>query len=101
MGWGNCGSDSGGRPIGYMFQAVCDHPGCNSEIDRGLSYACGGMHGKLEIGCEKYFCEKHLFTTVKDQDDLVSVCEECSKYLLSTKEWAENEEEGYSEYKEQ
>lgn len=61
MGWGHCGHDSNGRPIGYSIEAFCDHPGCKKEIDRGLSYACGGMHGETEWGCEKYFCSDHLF----------------------------------------
>lgn len=48
MGWGNCGRDRRGRPIGYMFPATCDHPDCLEEIDRGLSFACGDMHGEDE-----------------------------------------------------
>jgi hypothetical protein len=73
MGWANCGEDSAGRPIGYAFAATCDHPGCDKEIDRGLAYACGGMHGEGCLGgeddidweasypsCEKYFCYEHL-----------------------------------------
>jgi len=61
MGWGNCGTDSQGRPIGYMHDATCDHEGCSKEIDRGLSYACGDMHGE-DPGCEKYFCHEHMKT---------------------------------------
>jgi hypothetical protein len=60
MGWGNCGEDSKGSPIGYLHPATCDHPGCNARIDRGLSYACGGMHGQNEADCEGYFCGQHL-----------------------------------------
>lgn len=60
MGWGNCGVDSIGRPIGYVHPATCDHDGCEAVIDRGLSYACGGMHGDGTCSCEKYFCSKHL-----------------------------------------
>lgn len=72
MGWGNCGADSKGRPIGYCHAARCDYPGCRTRIDRGLAYACGGMHGTSTLGgdgsidwdanhesCEGYFCEKH------------------------------------------
>ena len=59
MGWGNCGTDSQGRSIGYYFEAVCDEHGCDAVIDRGQAYACGGMHGD-EYGCERYFCGKHL-----------------------------------------
>jgi hypothetical protein len=68
VGWANCGEDSKGRPIGYAHPATCDHPGCNAKIDRGLSYACGGMHGEGGVkqddyGCEGYFCPEHLLIT--------------------------------------
>lgn len=59
MGWGDCGTDSKGRPIGYVHEATCDFPCCEAKIDRGLAYACGGMHGENE-GCEGYFCPAHL-----------------------------------------
>ena len=58
MGWSDCGDDSKGRPIGYGQEATCDHPECEAEIDRGLAYACGGMHGN-DDGCEGYFCGDH------------------------------------------
>lgn len=60
MGWGDCGDDDRGRPIGYMFEATCDEPQCNCKIDRGLSYVCGSMHGGGEYGCGGYFCTHHL-----------------------------------------
>ena len=36
MGWGNCGIDSKGRPIGYIFEATCDHPNCLKVIEDSL-----------------------------------------------------------------
>lgn len=82
MGWGNCGTDSRDRPIGYNFEATCDHPDCDAEIDRGLSYACGGMHGATEHGCESYFCEEHLFhVRIDDENYSVQVCAECADIL--------------------
>lgn len=60
MGWASCGTDSLGRPIGYAHQATCDEPGCSKRIDRGLAFACGGMHGSDEWSCEAYFCADHL-----------------------------------------
>lgn len=48
------------RDIGYGVPAFCDHPQCDQEIDRGLSYVCG--HGEPyggERGCGLYFCGKH------------------------------------------
>lgn len=62
MGW-SLGYDSRwDRDIGYGVTAYCDHPGCMMEIDRGLSYVCGGGHpyGGAS-GCGLYFCGNHLF----------------------------------------
>lgn len=88
MGWGNCGEDSKGRPIGYLFEAICDHPGCEEKINRGLSYACGGMHGQNERDCENYFCGKHLYS-VEDPNEILhqpQLCEKCKnehyEYLI-------------------
>lgn len=89
MGWGDCGTDSKGRPIGYAFAATCDLEGCEGQIDRGLSYACGGMHGESP-GCELYFCEEHLhlpdvcdaFEKLLEGDGLQGgVCPACRKLL--------------------
>lgn len=78
MGWANCGEDSKGRPIGYAHGATCDHPGCNKTIDRGLAYACGGMHGEDEVSCERYFCAEHRGRYVRHADGtVVEVCPEC------------------------
>jgi hypothetical protein len=93
MGWANCGTDRNGRKIGYAVEATCDHPGCKAKIDRGLSYACGGMHGEDVVGCEKYFCEGHLATWVRWGDREVQVCDACKVSLLAD-DWVEDEEEG-------
>jgi hypothetical protein len=61
MGWGDCGTDSKGRPIGYNYVGTCDHPECNEEVNRGLGCVCGGMHGEDEYSCEGYFCGEHLW----------------------------------------
>ena len=80
MGWADCGKDSRGRNIGYAFPATCDHPKCKRKIDRGLSYACGGMHGEDEYSCEGYFCSKHLFYS--DHPEVrYPVCKKCLKLL--------------------
>jgi hypothetical protein len=77
MGWGDCGEDSKGRPIGYLFPAICDAPGCAAAIHRGLAYACGGMHGALEWACEGYFCEKHRGNCLPIDGDTQAVCDAC------------------------
>lgn len=97
MGWGNCGTDSEGRPIGYVFPATCDHPGCDEHIHRGLSYACGDMHGEDEVSCERYFCSKHRHQYVEaDQSltGLATICDQCAATLLESGEWYEDEQEG-------
>ena len=92
MGWGDCGTDSKGRPIGYVFPATCDHPDCLAEIDRGLSYACGDIHGEDEYSCEKYFCYKHRNEVIEiSNGSLKVVCKEC--YELFQKEEDEEDKE--------
>ena len=88
MGWANCGNDSMGRPIGYAHSAKCDHEGCDADIDRGLDHACGGMHGKTEFGCEKYFCADHMEYSVEDDNNSERVCEACMVELTTSGEWA-------------
>ena len=48
----------GKRYGGYGVPAICEYPDCNEEIDRGMSFACGGEPFS-EIGCDRYFCSKH------------------------------------------
>jgi hypothetical protein len=79
VGWANCGLDSFGRHIGYGHPAKCDWPGCNAKIDRGLFYACGGMHGDTEVGCEGYFCSKHMQGSRRVDGRWTQVCNNCAK----------------------
>lgn len=90
MGWSDCGTDSKGRPIGYGHQATCDHPGCEEVIDRGLGYACGGMHGEDEHSCDGYFCGNHASNYIPSAN--VSVCDGCAKSLTDSAEWVEDED---------
>jgi len=60
MGW-SLGFDSDwDRDIGYGVPAYCDYPGCGKEIDRGLSYVCGGEPYGGDKGCGLFFCGEHL-----------------------------------------
>lgn len=83
MGWANCGTDSQGRSIGYAHEATCDESGCATKIDRGLSYACGGMHGDCGgQACEKYFCQSHLLSVDREamgftELDSGQICRAC------------------------
>ncbi|MFA0012068.1 hypothetical protein AB4391_01780 [Vibrio lentus] len=94
MSWADCGFDSAGRPVGYVHAAVCDHEGCEKKIDRGLSYACGGMHGADEHGCEKYFCQDHLSETLSEYGRFYNVCDSCAKELVESGEWEMDHSEG-------
>jgi hypothetical protein len=60
MSWA-FGTNEYGREIGYGVQATCDFPGCDEKIDRGLGYACGGMHDSGPTRCGGYFCGRHLY----------------------------------------
>lgn len=61
------------RDIGYGVPAVCDYPGCETVIDRGLDYVCGGAPYGGKHGCGLYFCARHLHLT-----DDGTLCERCA-----------------------
>lgn len=77
MGWA-VGSDRG-RDIGYGVPAVCDHPHCTKEIDRGLSYVCGSEPYGGQFGCGLFFCGDHLdFRDIDDsKKSSVQLCQRC------------------------
>lgn len=83
------------RDIGYGVPAVCDHPDCNKEINRGLSYVCGNDIYGGEHGCGLFFCDEHLKDVYNENGELIKsdVCERCAKNedpfspKPDTKEW--------------
>lgn len=90
MGW-SVGYDSNwNRDIGYGVPSICDLPGCGKEIDRGLSYVCGGDAYGGEDGCGLFFCESHL-----DSSSLCPRCEESKPPFdptPDTEEWIKHKE---------
>lgn len=60
MGWSIGFDPNWKRDVGYGVPAFCDHPGCSAEIDRGLSYVCGGQPYGGERGCGLFFCGDHM-----------------------------------------
>lgn len=70
---------SNGRDIGYAVPAPCDQPGCEKEIDRGMSYCCGSF--RSDDGCGLYFCEDHLYYHEDTQGDSAEFCDVCVIYL--------------------
>ncbi len=60
VGWSLGYDDEWKRDIGYGVPAICDHPYCNNEIDRGISFVCGGEVYGGDVGCGLFFCDEHL-----------------------------------------
>lgn len=73
MGWAIGYDDKWERDIGYGVVALCDHPDCTKEIDRGLSYVCSHQEPRGGDGCGLYFCEDH--------QSYQGECERCQKGL--------------------
>ncbi len=73
MGWSIGYDDRWRRDIGYGVPAFCDHPDCSEEIDRGLSFVCGGEPYGGAHGCGLYFCGKHLIPFAR----AVQLCDRC------------------------
>lgn len=91
MGWQiyECPSGTPLRWAGYGVPAYCDHPKCNEEINRGVSYICGGINTQYEDrGCKLHFCGKHL--------DHRQLCANCArnrkpfKPKLDHPEWSQH-----------
>ncbi len=76
MGWSIGYDDTWKRDIGYGVPAICDFPRCGEEIDRGLSFVCGGEPYGGEHGCGGYFCSKHLGY----RGDKPQQCSRCINY---------------------
>lgn len=95
MGWAVGEDHKRFRHIGYGVPAHCDHPGCTTPIDRGISYACGdGVMGDSAFNCGLFFCGDHLgYAPPEGAEDRGFYCERCSKSLESfepspdTEEW--------------
>lgn len=77
MGWSIGYDDNWKRDIGYGVPAVCDHPDCTEEINRGLSYVCGSTPYGGEHGCGLYFCSKHRQFLECSDGCSVEACERC------------------------
>jgi hypothetical protein len=70
MGWAVGERD--GRHIGYGVPAECEQPECRVDIDRGLDFACGGgVTGKYENNCGRFFCHGHLYYVAVVDGELV------------------------------
>lgn len=58
MGWA-FGMENG-REVGYGVEATCDEPGCDVQINRGISHRCGETRQLHDgPGCGGFFCSTH------------------------------------------
>lgn len=80
MGWSIGYDNNWKRDIGYGVPAICDFPGCNEKIDRGLSYVCGGEPYGGEHGCGLFFCSNHLYYRTWRDGGTTPCCPRCNKY---------------------
>ena len=93
MGWAVGRDINRQRHIGYGVPAICDHPGCGEEIDRGMGYACGGGQTRTDECCGLFFCSNHMWylnEVINDVSD--AVCERCAENLTNNPdgdEWVE------------
>jgi hypothetical protein len=78
MSWAIGYDTTWSRDIGYGVPATCDFPGCSAEIDRGLSYVCGGEPYGGDDGCGLYFCSAHLSYRGNKQQQ----CSRCINYRI-------------------
>ena len=99
MGWSIGYDVRWKRDIGYGVPASCDHPDCTNEIDRGISYICGGEPFGGDRGCGLYFCSEHL----KWHTRLPQLCERCYPRIkkpftpkADSIEWLEHKLQDYS-----
>ncbi len=79
MGYGHYTRNIDGleRHLGYAVPCLCDHPGCEKRIDRGLAFLCGEEPGDGGgVGCGRYFCESHRSGYRRG----VRICSRCEHY---------------------
>lgn len=90
MGWSVGYDNKHERDIGYGVPAICDSPGCGEEINRGLSYVCGGAAYGGDSGCGLFFCGSHRYFKTDDKLELCAACRDgqpAFKASADTAEW--------------
>ena len=88
MGWSS-GMRSDGKEAGYGIPDTCGHEGCSKEINRGISYTCGGIEYLSNFyGCGEWFCESHLYFGTK-----TFICAACIQAEDDISDWLEEEQD--------
>ena len=96
------------RDVGYGVPAICDHPDCNKEIDRGFAYRCGGgLYGE-ECGCGLFFCDEHRHIC-DCNGKIFQLCERCCddkepfEPKPDTQEWCDwkKADKGWAQWREE
>ena len=96
MSWALGYDNSWNRDVGYGVPSKCDLPRCKKEIDRGLSFVCGGEPYGGEYGCGLFFCPEHFHSKKpRGADGWLQQCPRCYQYRPpyapkpDVKEWVE------------
>ncbi|OTG87924.1 hypothetical protein [Acinetobacter sp. ANC 3813] len=61
-------SEKNGREQGHGVPAVCDHPDCTNEIDRGMGHLCF-ENPNIEASCGGFYCSDHSDLSVTITED--------------------------------
>ena len=107
MGWSIAFDGNWNRDIGYGVPAICDHPGCGKDIDRGLGYVCGDQPRGGSQGCGLFFCGDHMGYRNARGYGPVQNCKRCMTYrppfkpTPDTAEWIEHKltDESWAEWR--
>lgn len=61
---------------------VCDHPGCEVEIDQTLETVCGLTLKRDQFSCDKFFCAPHRANEIETPERYaIGVCDDCLSFL--------------------
>lgn len=88
------------RWAGYGVPAICDHPDCSAEINRGMGYRCeerwiedeGTGEEAREEGCMLFFCGEHSeISCSPEHDDFTPKpdTQEWVEFILTDESWAQ------------
>lgn len=93
MGWQVGWDNDRKRFIGYGVPSYCEHPGCETKIDRGLAHTCGDLTLHGNTGCGMFFCDIHrgLYNKrINGSIECVELCYRCGHYKKPYKQKPEH-----------
>lgn len=98
MGYSCYTSEKHGREQGYDVPAICDHPDCSVEIDRGVGYVCLDNQDHT-ASCGGFYCSEHsALAFIISEDEFEDLDDDDAQELAESyglKEKPEFDEDGY------